>query len=330
MLIKSRPALKPGRLAISDQIQNLSIRWFKHLSGQNACFLQQRFSALVAPTRQPVPKTFIGKPEPAKVRHQLRSISCDSEPKLEHPSSKACYQCRPLQNFHALRNVSLNVHRGQRVALLGKSGSGKSTLLNVIGGLDMPSAGKILVNGRDLARLSSNELARHRLEAVGMIFQSFNLIPSGTAMQNVELPMIFAGRTPYDRRAAARSALEEVGLGNRLKHRPGELSGGRASTRGHCQGAGEPPHDPPGGRAHWKPGSGIGPLFERGALGPRLRPPVGNPECGPLRNLAAAARINQKESSKTLQLLSEDGIVLTHVYDLHGNTLTLWHDPPRE
>ena len=86
---------------------------------------------------------------------------------------------------HALRHVSFSVHRGQRVALLGKSGSGKSTLLNVIGGLDMPSAGEILVNGRDLARLRSNALAQHRLEAVGMIFQSFNLIPSRTAITSV-------------------------------------------------------------------------------------------------------------------------------------------------
>jgi predicted ABC-type transport system involved in lysophospholipase L1 biosynthesis ATPase subunit len=126
----------------------------------------------------------------------------------------------------ALRGVSLEVRRGEKVALLGKSGSGKSTLLNLMGGLDRPSAGTIEVNGRDLGRMSRNQLARHRLETVGMIFQSFNLIPSRTAWQNVELPMLFAGRTPADRRAASRQALEAVGLGHRLNHRPSELSGG--------------------------------------------------------------------------------------------------------
>jgi predicted ABC-type transport system involved in lysophospholipase L1 biosynthesis ATPase subunit len=127
---------------------------------------------------------------------------------------------------HALRGVSLEVRRGERVALLGKSGSGKSTLLNVLGGLDRPTSGSVHVIGRDLARLSARELARHRLTTVGMIFQSFNLIPSRTALENVELPMVFAGRAPRDRRAAARRALEAVGLGHRLGHRPAELSGG--------------------------------------------------------------------------------------------------------
>jgi predicted ABC-type transport system involved in lysophospholipase L1 biosynthesis ATPase subunit len=127
---------------------------------------------------------------------------------------------------HALRGVSLQVRRGEKVALLGKSGSGKSTLLNLIGGLDRPSAGAIEVHGRDLGRLNRNQLARHRLETVGMIFQSFNLILSRTALQNVELPMLFAGGRPAERRAAARQALEAVGLGQRLDHLPNELSGG--------------------------------------------------------------------------------------------------------
>ncbi|HEY7158377.1 MAG TPA: ABC transporter ATP-binding protein [Gemmataceae bacterium] len=127
---------------------------------------------------------------------------------------------------HALRGVSMQVRRGEKVALLGKSGSGKSTLLNLIGGLDHPSAGVIEVHGRDLGRMNRNQLARHRLETVGMIFQSFNLILSRTALQNVELPMLFAGGKPAERRAAARQALEAVGLGQRLDHRPNELSGG--------------------------------------------------------------------------------------------------------
>jgi predicted ABC-type transport system involved in lysophospholipase L1 biosynthesis ATPase subunit len=127
---------------------------------------------------------------------------------------------------HALRGVSLHVRRGDKVALLGKSGSGKSTLLNLMGGLDRPTAGTIEVHGRDLGRMKPKQLARHRLETVGMIFQSFNLILARTALQNVELPMLFAGRTPAERRMAARQALEAVGLGQRLNHRPSELSGG--------------------------------------------------------------------------------------------------------
>jgi ABC-type lipoprotein export system ATPase subunit len=132
----------------------------------------------------------------------------------------------PAAPILALRGVSLSIGRGERVALLGKSGSGKSTLLNVLGGLDSPTAGAVEVEGRDLGRLNARELARHRLAAVGMVFQSYNLIPSRTALENVELPMVFAGRPPKERRAAARSALEAFGLGERLHHRPAELSGG--------------------------------------------------------------------------------------------------------
>jgi putative ABC transport system ATP-binding protein len=127
---------------------------------------------------------------------------------------------------HALQGVSLEVRRGERVGLLGKSGSGKSTLLNLLGGLDRPTAGAIQVGGRDLARLGGRELAHYRLTAVGMVFQAYNLIAARTALENVELPLVFASRPPHERRAAARRALERVGLGHRLGHRPAELSGG--------------------------------------------------------------------------------------------------------
>jgi predicted ABC-type transport system involved in lysophospholipase L1 biosynthesis ATPase subunit len=126
----------------------------------------------------------------------------------------------------ALREITLDVRRGERVALLGKSGSGKSTLLNLFGGLDRPTSGTLQVAGNDLPRLSARQLARFRSVTIGMIFQSFNLIASRTALQNVELPMIFSGTSPRQRQEQARAALEAVGLGDRLHHRPAQMSGG--------------------------------------------------------------------------------------------------------
>jgi ABC-type lipoprotein export system ATPase subunit len=128
----------------------------------------------------------------------------------------------------ALRGVTLEVLRGERVSLLGKSGSGKSTLLNLLGGLDRATSGVVEVDGRDLGRLASRELTCFRSATVGMVFQGFNLIPSRTALENVELPMLFAGYPRARRRNEARRALESVGLGTRLHHRPAELSAGES------------------------------------------------------------------------------------------------------
>jgi ABC-type lipoprotein export system ATPase subunit len=125
-----------------------------------------------------------------------------------------------------LRGVSLEVARGERLVLFGKPGSGKSTLLHLLGGLDRPSAGRIDVEGRELTRLSGTELARYRLETVGMVFQSFHLVPWRTAADNVELPLVFAGVAPRERRRLAGQALEAVGLSHRARHKPTELSGG--------------------------------------------------------------------------------------------------------
>lgn len=125
-----------------------------------------------------------------------------------------------------LRGVTLDVAAGERVAVLGKSGSGKSTLLHLLGGLDVPTKGEVVVAGRDLGRISRNERAEFRLACVGIIFQAFHLVPNRSAVENVELPMAFAAVPTRERRRQATSALEAVGLGHRLKHRPAELSGG--------------------------------------------------------------------------------------------------------
>jgi ABC-type lipoprotein export system ATPase subunit len=128
--------------------------------------------------------------------------------------------------IRAVDGVSLQVHSGEFVALLGSSGSGKSSVLNLIAGLDRPTSGSVIVQDRDLAKLSREELAKYRLHVVGMVFQSFNLIASMTLAENVELPLRFAEVDRGQREAQAREALERVGLGARMHHRPSELSGG--------------------------------------------------------------------------------------------------------
>jgi putative ABC transport system ATP-binding protein len=127
---------------------------------------------------------------------------------------------------NALDGVSLKIQEGSFVGIIGRSGSGKSTMLNLLGGLDRPSHGQLLVDGRALQGRSSDDLAAYRREMVGFVFQSFNLIPHLTAVENVALPLALAGRSVSDRRQRAEELLTRVGLAQRMTHRPMELSGG--------------------------------------------------------------------------------------------------------
>jgi len=128
--------------------------------------------------------------------------------------------------IRAVDDVSLDLPTGEFLALLGSSGSGKSTLLNLIAGLDRPTSGSVIVDSEDLSKVSSLELARYRRQTVGMVFQSFNLLPRMTLEENVELPLRLAEVERSDRAARVRESLERVGLGKRITHRPSELSGG--------------------------------------------------------------------------------------------------------
>ena len=127
---------------------------------------------------------------------------------------------------HALQGVSFTIEPGEMVAIMGSSGSGKSTAMNIMGCLDRPTAGKYLLDGRDVSRLRDAELARIRNRQIGFVFQNFNLLPRTSAAENVELPMVYSGFVPR-RRQRAIEALEKVGLGDRATHKPNELSGGQ-------------------------------------------------------------------------------------------------------
>jgi len=150
-----------------------------------------------------------------------------SRPTLAIRSENLCRHYRMGETLiRAVDGVSLEVRSGEFVALLGSSGSGKSSVLNLIAGLDRPTAGSVVVQDRDLAKLSREELAKYRLRVVGMVFQSFNLIASMTLAENVELPLRFAEVERKQRQRLASEALDRVGLRARLHHRPSELSGG--------------------------------------------------------------------------------------------------------
>ena len=131
------------------------------------------------------------------------------------------------QTVHVLKGIDLDIFKNQYVALMGPSGSGKSTLMNLLGCLDTPTAGSYELNGNDVSRMGDNELAEIRNHEIGFVFQTFNLLPRSTALENVALPLIYAGLGKEEREARAAEVLTQVGLADRMDHRPNQLSGGQ-------------------------------------------------------------------------------------------------------
>lgn len=131
------------------------------------------------------------------------------------------------ETIHALRSVTLDIYKNEYVALMGPSGSGKSTLMNVLGCLDSPSSGEYILNNKSVAQMLDDELAEIRNKEIGFVFQSFNLLPRSTALDNVMLPLVYAGFSKEQRLKRAKEVMEQVGLGERMMHKPNELSGGQ-------------------------------------------------------------------------------------------------------
>jgi len=167
----------------------------------------------------------------------------------------------------ALRGVNLSVKRGEFIAILGPSGSGKSTLLNMIGCLDKPTSGKVFIDGKDTSRLNENELAALRREKIGFVFQQFNLIHTLNALENVALPMLFAGIRRAERMKRARELLEKVGLSHRIYHKPMELSGGEQQRVAIARALANNPEiivaDEPTGNVDTDAGNAIMEIFEQ-------------------------------------------------------------------
>ena len=148
------------------------------------------------------------------------------EPIIELKDIKKEYKIG-TEEIHALSGVTLNIYKNEYVALMGPSGSGKSTLMNMLGCLDSPTSGEYILNKLAVAQMSDNELAEVRNKQIGFVFQTFNLLPRSTTLENVMLPLVYAGIEKSKREEMAKKVLEQVGLGNRMTHKPNELSGGQ-------------------------------------------------------------------------------------------------------
>ncbi len=131
------------------------------------------------------------------------------------------------ETIYALQKIDLNIYKNEYVALMGPSGSGKSTLMNILGCLDTPTGGEYILNNNSVAKMTDNELAEVRNKEIGFVFQTFNLLPRNSTLENVALPLVYAGMPKAQREERAKEVLEQVGLGNRMQHKPNELSGGQ-------------------------------------------------------------------------------------------------------
>lgn len=168
---------------------------------------------------------------------------------------------------NAVKNLSFALRQGERIAIMGKSGSGKSTLLHMIGCLDVPTSGRLLIDGEDVSKMSGSELARIRLEKIGFVFQQFHLIPTLTAVQNVALPLMLEGIPKAEREERARRTLDSLGMGHRYTHLPNKLSGGEKQRVAIARSLiNDPPiilADEPTGNLDSKAGDEVMAIFER-------------------------------------------------------------------